>query len=151
MVLFTRDINVQIEEIDANLIKATATMENKTTGSKKTGRFGIEVVLTKDTFEIKSVENVLIDGLLPVCCEVTPKLQSIVGLTVTSGYGKKVIEAAGGSEGCTHIVELLNEIARCVYQAHHGSILVTRGMTECVESFRKLSKIHCLGVSKYKE
>ncbi len=151
MTLFTRDINVRIEEEEGEkIVRAIATMENVTTGGKKKGRFRIEVVVNKENFQIVKIENVLVDGLFFDCQRVLPKLDQLCGLTITQGYNKKIKEIAGGSDGCTHIVELLTEVGRCVYQAHHGRLIVKEGMDACVESYRKLSKVNCSGVDNYK-
>ncbi len=150
MTVFTRDIKVKVnEEFGEKTVRAIATMKNVTAEGKKPGRFKIEVVVSKEDFQILKIENVLIDGLFFDCQRVQPKLKELCGLTITRGYNKKIKEIAGGCEGCTHIVELLTEVGRCVYQAHHGRLLVKEGMDACVESYRKLSKVNCSGVDNY--
>jgi len=100
---------------------------------------------------IKEIKNVEIVGLSNACLEVIPKLQNIIGLTVTAGYNKRIREIADGAEGCTHIAELFIEIGRCVFQAHHGQILADQGIDACIDSFKEISKVTCLGVSKHKK
>lgn len=151
MALYSRNISVKIEEVGSDFFKAEAFMDSIFEVANKKESFGLEVVITKKGFEIMEISRVSIEGLSEGCQKIIPKLQGIVGLSVTAGYNKKVMEIVGGAEGCTHMAELLMEIGRCVFQAHHGQILSEQGIDECIESFNKISKVSCLGVCKHEK
>lgn len=146
---YTRNINVQVDILNSDLMKAVAIMENKVEGSPKSAYFKVEVIVTVNNFEIKSVENVIIDAIFPVCCEVVPKLNDIIGITISKGYNKKIMELVGGENGCTHMVELLIEIGRCIYQAHHGHIFKKDGANKSIEEYKTRSNVQCLGLNKH--
>ncbi len=51
------------------------------------------------------------------CHSVQPNLQAVVGLNMGRGFRKALRERLGGTEGCTHIVMLLDMMAAAAVQA----------------------------------
>lgn len=51
-----------------------------------------------------------------MCRETIDCLAPIKGMTITRGFTSKVKKMAGGSKGCTHLVELLLAMAPAVFQ-----------------------------------
>jgi hypothetical protein len=51
-----------------------------------------------------------------VCRETIDCLAPLKGLTITKGFTSKVKKLAGGSRGCTHLVELILAMAPAVFQ-----------------------------------
>ncbi|MEY2993394.1 MAG: hypothetical protein RL357_329 [Pseudomonadota bacterium] len=51
------------------------------------------------------------------CRQTQPVLQKLVGKTMGRGWRKAIAEAMGGVEGCTHMRELLANMATAAYQA----------------------------------
>jgi len=51
-----------------------------------------------------------------ICREATATLARIKGLSIGRGWTRKVKERLGGSEGCTHLTELLMPLATVAFQ-----------------------------------
>jgi len=78
---------------------------------------GMTLRLTVDLdLEIRAVEAVSDHVPNPVCRDVTPNFQRLVGLRMTPGFTRAVRERLGGREGCTHLVELVGAVATAAYQ-----------------------------------
>ena len=78
---------------------------------------GMKLRLTVDLdLTIRAVEAVSDDVPNPVCRDVTPNFQRLVGLRMTPGFTRAVRERLGGREGCTHLVELVGAVATAAYQ-----------------------------------
>ncbi len=78
---------------------------------------GMRLRLTVDLdLVIRQVEAVSDDVPNPVCRDVTPNFQRLVGLRMTPGFTRAVKERVGGREGCTHLVELVGAVATAAYQ-----------------------------------
>lgn len=69
-----------------------------------------------DAMVIKAVEAVTDASPYSICPNVTPNFQRLVGLRVGSGFRKAVRERLGGTEGCTHLVELLGPVGTTAFQ-----------------------------------
>jgi hypothetical protein len=52
----------------------------------------------------------------PICREVTPNFQRLVGLRIAPGFTRAVRERLGGRAGCTHLVELVGALATAAFQ-----------------------------------
>lgn len=55
-----------------------------------------------------------------ICREVTPHTPRLVGLKVIGGFKKAMHERIGYTEGCTHIVALIETMASVAIQALMG-------------------------------
>ena len=51
-----------------------------------------------------------------ICPNVTPNFQRLIGLRIGPGFRKQVRERLGGTEGCTHLVELLGPVGTTAFQ-----------------------------------
>jgi hypothetical protein len=51
-----------------------------------------------------------------VCPNVIPNFQRLKGLRIYPGFQKQVRDLLGGTEGCTHLVDLLGPVATTAYQ-----------------------------------
>jgi hypothetical protein len=51
-----------------------------------------------------------------MCGDITPNFQRLKGLTIKGGFSLKCRELLGGTQGCTHLVELLGPIATTAFQ-----------------------------------
>jgi hypothetical protein len=69
-----------------------------------------------DTLTIHAVEAVTDASPYRICPEVTPNFQRLVGLRIGPGFRKQVRERLGGTEGCTHLVELLGPVGTTAFQ-----------------------------------
>lgn len=70
-----------------------------------------------DDFTVRAVEAVTDASPFIICGEVTPNFQRLVGLRIGAGWRRAVRERLGGTEGCTHLVELLGPMATTAFQA----------------------------------
>lgn len=72
---------------------------------------------------IEDVDVELISVPRSMCRETIDCLAHIKGLTIAKGFMLKVKKIAGGNQGCTHLVELLQAMAPAVFQgfASHQS------------------------------
>lgn len=68
------------------------------------------------TMRIHAVEAVTEFGPFPPCHDVAPNFQRLVGLHIGPGWNRAVRERLGGTQGCTHIVEMLAQVATTGYQ-----------------------------------
>ena len=69
-----------------------------------------------ETLTIRAVAAELDYGPFPPCYEVAPNFQRLEGLRIGSGWMAKVRERVGGIEGCTHLNEMLAQIATTAFQ-----------------------------------
>ena len=60
-----------------------------------------------------------------VCPAAAPNFARLVGLRVEAGFLKRALELVGGVEGCTHLRELLQQVATVFLQTLHSVGKVT--------------------------
>ena len=78
---------------------------------------GMTIRLTVDEhLEVRAVEAVMDHTPYAICPEVAPNFERLVGLRTRTGWRRAVRERLGGTEGCTHLVELLGPLATTAYQ-----------------------------------
>ena len=92
---------------------------NEWRGPLKPGDFvhDMSIRLTLDhRFVIVDVEAVTDKSPYSMCGNITPNFKRLIGLRVGGGFNRAVRERLGGTEGCTHIVELLGPVATTAFQ-----------------------------------
>jgi Protein of unknown function (DUF2889) len=70
---------------------------------------------------IRALESAIEHSPFKYCQGVIPNLQRLVGVKVTGGFRKIVQEQVGHTEGCTHIVTLLNTLSTVAIRTLAGS------------------------------
>jgi len=73
-------------------------------------------VTLDDGFHILAIEAVTDSSPYSVCPAITPSFQRLVGLRIGPGFNARVRERLGGTEGCTHLVELMGPLATTAFQ-----------------------------------
>ncbi|SRR5216683_828647 len=73
-------------------------------------------VTLDDSFHILAIEAVTDSAPYRICPEITPNFQRLVGLRIGPGFNARVRERLGGTEGCTHLVELMGPLATTAFQ-----------------------------------
>jgi hypothetical protein len=73
-------------------------------------------VTLDDGFHILAIEAVTDSSPYSVCPSITPNFQRLVGLRIGPGFNARVRERLGGTEGCTHLVELMGPLATTAFQ-----------------------------------
>ncbi|MCX7365086.1 MAG: DUF2889 domain-containing protein [Alphaproteobacteria bacterium] len=77
----------------------------------------MSIRLTLDhRFVIVDVEAVTDKSPYSMCGNITPNFKRLIGLRIGGGFHRAVRERLGGTEGCTHIVELLGPVATTAFQ-----------------------------------
>ena len=92
---------------------------NEWRGPLKPGDFvhDMSIRLTLDhRFTIVDVEAVTDRSPYSMCGDITPNFKRLIGLRIGGGFHRAVRERLGGTEGCTHIVELLGPVATTAFQ-----------------------------------
>jgi hypothetical protein len=69
-----------------------------------------------DDLTIRAVEAATDQSPFAVCPAVLLKFQRLVGATIGPGFARMLREKLGGTEGCTHIVEMLGQVATVALQ-----------------------------------
>jgi len=69
-----------------------------------------------DHLVIQAVEAKTDAGPYQICPDVVSNYQRLVGLSIRPGFHQKARELLGGTEGCTHLVELLGPLATTCFQ-----------------------------------
>ena len=69
-----------------------------------------------DRMVIQDVEAATDAGPFRVCPDITPNFKRLQGERIGPGFTKRVRELVGGRNGCTHIVEMLGQVATTGFQ-----------------------------------
>ena len=69
-----------------------------------------------ETLTIRAVAAETDYGPFPPCYDIAPNFQRLEGLRIGPGWMGKVRAKVGGTEGCTHINEMLAQIATTAFQ-----------------------------------
>ena len=56
----------------------------------------------------------------PTCRDILPNVERLVGLSVTGGFKKQVRTRIGGTEGCTHVLALIDAMSNVAVHALAG-------------------------------
>jgi hypothetical protein len=78
----------------------------------------IRLLVNCSNLIIEDADVVMLSVPRQACREVIGCLNRIKGLTVARGFTLKVKELAGGSKGCTHLVELIRTMTPAVFQGY---------------------------------
>ena len=92
---------------------------NEWRGALPPGEFvhDMSIRLTLDhRFTIVDVEAVTDKSPYRMCGDVAPSFKKLIGLRIGAGFNRAVRERLGGTQGCTHIVELLGPVATTAFQ-----------------------------------
>ncbi len=65
---------------------------------------------------VVAVEATTVWGPYSICGDITPNFQRLKGLSIKPGWTQKTRQLLGGTQGCTHLVELLGPIATTAFQ-----------------------------------
>lgn len=78
--------------------------------------------LTIDNEKVVIDAEAVIDyGPFPICPNITSSYKKIIGEQIGPGWTKRTRDLFGGTDGCTHLLELLGPIATTAYQTMYGS------------------------------
>ncbi len=75
----------------------------------------IKLVLDENLFVIDA-EAKTENSPYSICKNANSNFKKIIGLQIKSGWKKTITKLIGGTNGCTHITELLNSVATAAFQ-----------------------------------
>lgn len=99
--------------------------ENKDRGTIPPGEalHDMQVRLTIDEeFVVRDVEATTDAGPFHVCPAIAPNYRKLVGARVGSGWRRTLRDVVGGTEGCTHITEMLGAMATVAFQTLYPAL-----------------------------
>jgi len=83
----------------------------------------MEVRLTLDEdFVIRDIEATTSSGPFHICPAIGPNYRKLIGKRIGQGWRRTIKEAMGGTEGCTHISEMLGAMATVAYQTMYPAL-----------------------------
>jgi hypothetical protein len=107
-------------DIEGHIVDVkTYPFDNEWRGRVETGTPVHEMwirVSIDDRMEIKEVAAATDHSPFQICPDILPNFQRLVGLKIGHGFTRDVRARLGGREGCTHIVEMLQQVATVAFQ-----------------------------------
>ena len=143
--LFKRIKTIKAKLISNNKIKTETEMVDDQHIIKVT------IIANKDDLKILDIKARMINVPYEICLKTAPKIKRLKGAKIQDGFYSKVKEVIGGPEGCMHLVDLVMDTARGVFQA--SLKIETRGLKieEQREVLMKRLKNSCLGYKKLRK
>ena len=74
-----------------------------------------------DNLTVRAVEAVTDAGPFALCPRITDNFRRLEGERIGPGWRRRVRALLGGTEGCTHLVDLLGPLATTAFQTVYGS------------------------------
>lgn len=69
-----------------------------------------------DDYLVRDAEASMDVGAYRICNQVSPNFAQLKGLSIGPGWNKRVRERLGGALGCTHLIEMLAQMATTAMQ-----------------------------------
>jgi Protein of unknown function (DUF2889) len=104
--IYERNINIRLFPIDSGTVLLTTSLLDLNHS------ITVEVKLNLITQEIIDADIKMMRIPYTACLKAKESLHKIVGLKVERGVNKKIADAIGHTNGCTHIVEILQNAMR---------------------------------------
>ena len=95
-------------------------------------------MVVDERFVVRDVIAVSDATPFAVCREAAPTLSALIGAQIKPGWSALVKERLGGSQSCTHLMELMLPLATAAYQA---LVAVRRGQAEPLGRDQRPAKI----------
>ncbi|MDE1149230.1 MAG: DUF2889 domain-containing protein [Azospirillaceae bacterium] len=92
---------------------------NEWRGTIEPGQFLHEMwirLTVDDTLTVRAVDVATDNSPFAHCPAILDNFQRLVGLSIAAGWTRAVRQRLGGTEGCTHLVELLGPVATTAFQ-----------------------------------
>jgi hypothetical protein len=85
---------------------------------------------------IHEAEAVTVSSPFNICPNITRNFTQLKGIQIKSGWRSSVNKLVGGTQGCTHLVELLNPLATTAFQTIYP--LISQEMTSAIPGKKPL-------------
>ena len=142
MNLFERIKTIRAKLISNNKIKAETEMLDSQ------HRIKLIIIANKNDLKILDIKAKMTKVPYKICLKTAPKIKKLKGVKIQEGFYNKVKDAIGGPEGCMHLIDLIMDTARGVFQA--SLKIEARGLK--IEEQRQVLmerlKDSCLGYKK---
>ena len=79
-------------------------------------RMSVSMTIDSD-YVIQAVKAQTLQAPWPMCGDTDAAYRRLVGLRIGAGFSQQVREILGGVQGCTHVTELVSQIANTYMQA----------------------------------
>ena len=73
-------------------------------------------VVIDDDYTIRDVAAQTFTAPWPICTDVAADYRKLIGLRIGTGFNRDVREVLGGTLGCTHLTDLLGQVANTYMQ-----------------------------------
>ncbi|MEH6632567.1 MAG: DUF2889 domain-containing protein [Halopseudomonas aestusnigri] len=84
----------------------------------------MHIRLTVDLdFIVQDIEACIDESPYAICPSIAPNFKKIIGLKVGPGWRTAIRRAVGGTEGCTHLVEMLGAMATVTFQTLYPAMI----------------------------
>lgn len=116
--IHTRKINCQafrrddgLWDIEGEMVDTkTYSFENKDRGTVNSGepvhRMLLRLTVDED-MTVHDIEAATENGPYKMCGSITPALKGLIGASVKPGWRRAVLTTFGGTQGCTHLTDML--------------------------------------------
>jgi hypothetical protein len=108
-------------DIEGNLVdQKTYAFPNESRGEVPPGEpvHGMWIRMTVDeSLTIRDMEAVTDYGPFAICPAITPNFKRMIGVQIGKGFRREIKQRVGGTEGCTHLVEMLGPLATTAFQS----------------------------------
>ncbi|MBI3533881.1 MAG: DUF2889 domain-containing protein [Deltaproteobacteria bacterium] len=112
--LYERNINSCVKKISANKILTSASLLDLNHSMR------VELTINLKSLIIEKTKAVILKAPLGVCNQTTVLIKKLEGLKLERGINRKLIEALGTADGCTHLYELSLNAIRLSYNVLIG-------------------------------
>ena len=104
--IYERNINISVAELDTRRIKTKASLLDLNHNIR------VELVVDLQTSVILDARADMVKAPFDICALTLNNMRRVAGLRVERGIQKKIADALGHAEGCTHLVDLTMEAVR---------------------------------------
>lgn len=108
--LFERVKTIKAKVVGKNSIKA------KTEMLDSQHRIKVIIIADKKGLKILDIKARMVKIPYKICLKTAPKITKLKGVRIQEGFYSKVKEVIGGPEGCTHLIDLIMDTARGIFQ-----------------------------------
>lgn len=107
-------------DIEGRLVDSKAySFPNEFRGTIEAGEplhdMSLRLTIDED-FKVHDIEATMDGTPYGVCPSITPNFKKMIGATIGRGWRLEIRSRVGGTQGCTHLVEMLTALATVAYQ-----------------------------------
>ena len=104
--IYERNINISVGQLNEKAILTKASLLDLNHNIR------IELTVDVNTKTITDAKAFMVKSPFGICQQTLSKIGNVVGLKIERGIHKKLVDALGHADGCTHMVDLAMEAVR---------------------------------------